>query len=143
MDAHWLRDNWALAIALAVLLLLAALWLLHVFRSSGRGQLRRALRELGRRRKALDRASAALDAANHRYDRLKARADKVKPRHLEEARGAVHDAGALAKIAHDQVLVAENHLRRIIAEEFPAARQARLRARYRVADVPGKKPFTF
>lgn len=143
MDAHWLRDNWALAIALAVLLSLLVLGLLHALRSSSRVQLRGALKDLRRRRKALSRASAALAAANRKYERLEGRADKVKPRYLDEARGAVHDARALAKIAHDQVLIAENHVRRIIVEEFPGAKQARLRARYQVGDTPDKKPFTF
>jgi hypothetical protein len=143
VDVHWFRDNWALAIALAVLLSLVVIGLLHVLRSSGRGQLRRALKDLSRQRKALGRASAAVAEANRKYERLQGRAEKVKPRHLDEARGALHDARALAKIAHDQVLVAENHVRRIIVEEFPRAKQARLRARYHVGDTPDKKPFTF
>lgn len=85
----------------------------------------------------------AVSALERKCERLQERADKVKPRHVEEARGELTDARALAKIAHDQTLIAENHVRRVIVEEFPPARQARLRARYRVGDEPTKKPFTF
>ena len=143
MDTQWLLENWALAIALAVLLSIAVLALLHAVRASGRGQLRRSRRVLRLKRKALGRAMNAVAAAERRCERLQERADKVKPRHVEEARGDLADARALAKIAHDQALIAENHLRRIIVEEFPPARQARLRARYHVDDRPEKKPFTF
>lgn len=143
MDTQWLRENWALAIALVVMLSVAVLALLQAMRSSGRGQLRRARRDLGDKRRTLRRATAAVAAAQRKGERLQARADKVAPRHLEEARGELADARALAKIAHEQVLIAENHIRRIIVEEFPPAKQARLRARYRVDHHPDKKPFTF
>jgi hypothetical protein len=143
VDVQWLRDNWALAAGLAMLLSVAVLALLYAARSSGRGQLRHARRTLREKRKALRKATAALAAAERRCQRLQRRADKVKPRHLEEARGEAADARALAKIAHDQVLIAENHVRRIIVEEFPPTRQARLRARHRLDDKPQKKPFTF
>lgn len=143
MDTQWLRDNWALAIALVVVLSIVVLALLHAARSSGRGQLRRARKVLREKRRALRRAGAAVAAAQRKGERLQERAGKVKPRHLEEARGELADARALAKIALDQVLIAENHVRRIIVEEFPPAKQARLRARCRVDDQPDKKPFTF
>ena len=45
-------------------------------------------------------------AAESEVERLQRRADRVKPRHLEEARERVADTRALAKIAHDQVLIA-------------------------------------
>jgi len=143
VDTQWLHDNWALAIALAVLLSTILLALLQAVRSSGRGQLRRARKVLREKRRALRRTSAAVAAVQRKGERLQARADKVKPRHIEEARGELADARALAKIAHDQVLIAENHIRRIIVEEFPPAKQARLRARCRIEVKPDKKPFTF
>ena len=54
----------------------------------------------------------------------------MKPRRLEEAAGAVQDAEALLKIAGDKVLIAENHVRRIIVEEFPPKHHERMRSRY-------------
>lgn len=143
MDARWFHDNWALAAALAVVLSIAGLALFNAVRFSGRGQLRQACRVLREKRKTLSRAMAAATAAERRCERLQQRVEKVKPRSLEDAHGDAADARALAKIAHDQALIAENHVRRIIVEEFPPARQARLRARYGVAEKPEKKPFTF
>lgn len=143
METQWLLDNWALALALLVLLAIALLALAQAIRSSARGQLRRALAELKQKRRALRRAAADAAAAEGEVERLQRRAERVKPRHLEEARGRVADARALAKIAHDRVLIAENHVRRIIVQEFPPSKQARLRARHRVDEAPDRRPFTF
>jgi hypothetical protein len=67
----------------------------------------------------------------------------VKPVRLQEARDAVQDAGALLKIAEDQVLIAENHVRKIIVEEFPPNRHERMRSRYLPGEREDGKPFTF
>lgn len=137
------RADWALVLALIVLLAVALLAIAQAVRSSSRGQLRQALKVLGQKRRTLRRAAAQAAALQGEVERLEQRAGRVKPRHLEEARGRVADARALAKIAHDQVLIAENHVRRIIVQEFAPAKQARLRARYRVDEQPDKRPFTF
>jgi hypothetical protein len=76
-------------------------------------------------------------------DRLERRADSVTPRRLREAAEAVQDAEALLKIAADQVLVAENHVRKIIVDEFPPRHHARMRSRYLPGDRQEGKPFTF
>jgi hypothetical protein len=70
------------------------------------------------------------DKAEKRLVKLRARADSVKPRHLQEAAEAVEDATALAKIANDQVMIAETRLRELILEEFPQNQHTALRARY-------------
>lgn len=137
------REDWALVLALIVLLAIALLAVAQAVRSSSRGQLRQALKVLKQKRKALRRALANTAAAQEEVERLERRAERVKPRHLEEARERVADTRALAKIAHDQVLIAENHVRRIIVQEFAPSKQARLRARYRVVEQPDKRPFTF
>ena len=62
--------------------------------------------------------------------KLGARADSVKPRHLQEVEEALEDALALAKIAHDQVMIAETRVRELILEEFPPQQHTALRAEY-------------
>jgi hypothetical protein len=89
-----------------------------------------------KQRKALQRLSS-------RLDHLEARSDAVKPRALREAAEAVQDAEALLKIAGDQVLIAENHVRKIIVEEFPPNRHERMRGRFLPGEREDGKPFSF
>jgi hypothetical protein len=58
-------------------------------------------------------------------------------------REAVQDAEALLKIADDQVLIAENHVRKIIVEEFPPQRHDRMRSKYLPGDRRDARPFSF
>jgi hypothetical protein len=122
-------------------LLLFAAW--HGFRNSARGQLRRMRRSLERERARLRKATAVVSEAERHKSRLSQHAERVKPRLLNEASEALEDARALARIAGDRVLVAENHLRRVILEEFPPARHERLRSRYLPDGAADKRPFTF
>ena len=50
---------------------------------------------------------------------------------------------ALAKIADDQQLIAMNHVRRIIHDEFPPKQHDKMRARYLPDDIKDKRPFSF
>ena len=67
----------------------------------------------------------------------------MKPSRLQAAREAVQDAEALLKIAEDQVLIAENQVRKIIVEEFPPKRHERMRRKYLPEEPENGKPFTF
>ncbi len=137
------RENWALVAASVVLtaLVLQAI-LVAVSRSAG-AELRRRLQELEHRRRDARAARRRADRARRRCARLEAKSASVRPVRLEEARAALSDSEALLKIAHDQVLVAENRVRRVIVEQFPPAKQEKLRARYKVNATPSDKPFTF
>jgi hypothetical protein len=130
MTAALLQQHWALAGASVVggAALLFAAWRAWLDSSRGRlaaakRRLRGACLEARRRQKALRQLSATLAG-------LEKKAASVKPRRLEEAAGALQDAEALLKIAGDKVLVAENHVRRIIVEEFPPKHHERMRSRY-------------
>jgi hypothetical protein len=138
-----LQSHWALMLASATAVVLLAAGIVHVARRSARGQLRRMRKLLDRERVRQRKAAAAVVRAERQRDRLMGRSDRVKPRVLTEAGEALQDAKALAKIAADRVLVAENHLRRVILEEFPPARHDTLRSRYLQDGQTGKKPFTF
>jgi uncharacterized protein YlxW (UPF0749 family) len=143
MTLSFLEQHWALVtasiVATAVLLFVA--W--RAWQDSPRGRLgasRRRLRdkvaEAHRQRKALHKLLARLDD-------LEAKAGSVQPRRLREAAEAVQDAEALLKIAGDQVLIAENHVRKIIVEEFPPNRHDRMRSKYLPGEREDGKPFSF
>jgi hypothetical protein len=143
VSAEQLQTHWALMVASAagvVLLIIAAR---HFIRTSARGQLRRRRRALDIERYRLRKAIAVMDKAEHQKARLMRHVDRVRPRVLQESSEALADAKALAKIAGDRVLVAENQLRRVILEEFPPTQHERLRRRYLPDASSNKKPFTF
>ena len=143
MNIDLLRDNWALASAAAISLIVGLLWLVRAFGASAPARLRKAAGRLAAERDRLRKAEAAVEQAERRVQSLKARADKVKPRVLQEAVGKAGDQQALARIARDNVLIAEQRLRQIIHEEFAPAKQARLRAKYLPDSPPDKRPFSF
>jgi len=143
MKFDFLQQHWALLIASIVgtAVLLFAGW--RAWLDSPRGRLRTARRRLRDKRVAALRQHKALQRLSSTLDRLERRADSVTPRRLREAAEAVRDAEALLKIAGDQVLVAENHVRKIIVDEFPPRHHERMRSRYLPGDRQEGKPFTF
>lgn len=143
MNAEELQAHWGLLLAFVTGLALLLLASAHYLRNSARGQLRRQNRVLQEERGRLRKAEAVIDKAERRKSRLMRQADHVKPRLLQESAEALEDAKALGKIAADRVLVAENHLRRVILEEFPPAQHEPLRSRYLPGTAAKKKPFTF
>ena len=136
-------DNWALVAASVLVTALVVQAIFVVASRSPAARLRRAWSKLQERRQAAKAAARKAGRASRACARLQAKARSVRPVKLEQAQTALSDCEALLKIANDQVLVAENHVRRIIVEQFPPAKQARLRARYQVSESPGDKPFTF
>lgn len=143
MTLELLKRHWGLAVALvlaAPALILAARALVG---RSAWGQLRAARRTLENARRELHRQTARHEHGKRRAADLERKAAQVKPRVLEEAREAVIDAAALVKIRHDQVLVAENHVRKIIHSEYSPERQVRLRAKYLPDDGDDARPFSF
>lgn len=135
--------NWAMLAGSALATAIALFVAYRAFEDSARGQLQRAVRLLNKRRFAVQGAQRAADKAASRLGTLRSKADSVKPRHGQEASGAFEDARAMLKIAQDQEMIAANHVRKIILEEFPPKHHARLRARHLPESEPDKKPFTF
>ncbi len=134
--------NWALvgASVLGTAVLLFVLF--RVYQDSGRGRLGARVRELRSCEQEAVRAHRAAEKAAGRLARLRARAASVKPRLVQEAEGALEDARALHKIAEDKVLIARNHVRKLIVEEYPPTRHDVLRRRLLPSDEPEGKPFT-
>ena len=143
MNAEELKTHWALLLASFTGVVLLLFVVAHFIHKSARRQLRRKQKALQQERGRLRKAQAVVNKAERQRLRLMRYADSVKPRLLQESAEALEDARALAKIATDRVLVAENHLRRVILEEFPPARHERLRSRYLPDGPAKKKPFTF
>ena len=130
MNLEFLTRHWALMLAGVLAAVITLFVVFRAWSDSAGGQLRAMHNALRQRRQDLSRREKRADKAEKRLARLRARADSVKPRHLHEAAEALEDATALAKIANDQVMIAETRLRELILEEFPQNQHAALRARY-------------
>ena len=130
MNLEFLTRHWALVLAGILAVVITLFVLFRVWSDSAGGQLRAMHNALLRRRQELSRQQTVADKAEKKLVKLRARADSVKPRHLQEAAEALEDAAALAKIANDQVMVAETRLRELILEEFPQNQHIALRVRY-------------
>jgi predicted metal-dependent phosphoesterase TrpH len=143
MTQALLQQHWALVVGSIVggAALTFAAW--RAWLDSPRGRLAAARRRLRSAWLEARRRQQALQQLSARLAGLQKKAESVKPRRLEETAGAVQDAEALLKIAGDQVLVAENHVRKIIVEEFPPKRHDRMRSRYLPRERTDGKPFSF
>lgn len=130
MNLEFLTRHWALVLAGILAVVITLFVVFRVWSDSAGGQLRAMHNALLRRRQELSRHQKVADKAENKLVKLRARADSVKPRHLQEAAEALEDAAALAKIANDQVMIAETRLRELILEEFPQNQHIALRARY-------------
>jgi uncharacterized membrane protein YccC len=143
MTLEFLQMHWAPAAAsivgLAVVLFVG--W--RAWLDSSRGRLRAARRRLLRKRREAAQCLRAGERAKAKLEGLAGRSESVKPVRLQAARDALEDAEALLKIARDQVLIAENHVRKIIVEEFPPKRHERLRRRCLPGEGEDGKPFSF
>lgn len=143
MDSELLKSNWALLVAVGIGLIIVVIVLSRLIRRSAWGQLRETRRALAEARQDEARALQAVDKAERIARRLHEQAEQTKPRHVQEAKELLEDARMLAKIANDKVLIAENHVRRVIHEEYPPVKQGRLRKKYLPEQAPDKRPFSF
>ena len=142
MDSSFLKSNWALLVAAIIGFVVALIIVAHLIRRSAWGQLRQTVYMLSKARQDEAKALKSLEKAEQIARRLDEYADRAKPRHLQEAKDALQDARALAKIANDKILIAENHVRLVIHEEYPPVRQEALRQKYLPDPARDKKPLT-
>jgi len=135
--------HWALlsASVLGLAIVLFVLW--RFWLDSAPGQLRVELRRLRHAEQEARKPRLATEKLRATLSHLQARADSVKPRRLEEVAGELQDHEALLKIANDKVLIARNHVRRIIVEEFPPKRHDAMRNKYLGKDDDPGRPFSF
>ena len=130
MSLELLTKNWALVVASVLGTGILLFVLFRAFQDSSRGRLNAAVKTLQKREKEARAATRAVEKMTTRLDRLRSKAESVKPRHGQEASESLEDARALLKIADDQVLVARNHVRKLIVEEYPPKRQQAMRDKY-------------
>lgn len=143
MEWHFAKQNWALFGAMLVALMVAVTIAMQTLARTAWNRLRRARGDVEEERRKLSKAETAARKAEARVDRLMQKHDSVKPRVLQEAREALQDARALAKIADDRLMVAENQVRKIIHEEFPPRKQEKMRRKYLPDRVTDNRPFSF
>ena len=141
MTVDYLSQYWALLLAAVIGTGVLPFVLFRVYQDSVPGRLRACVSQMRLRERAAQKAHTAVDKADGSFDRLQADAKSVSPRRLQEAIDARDDARALRKIADDQVLVARNHVRKIILEDYPPKRHAAMRSRYLQRDETENKPF--
>ncbi|MDH4046635.1 MAG: hypothetical protein OEW68_03470 [Gammaproteobacteria bacterium] len=143
MDTDFLIRNWGLLAASVLLLAVVLNVIFQRLWQSPFGQLRRALTDLQERSLAAAKSGKFAEKAESRLDRMLQESAKIRPSELQEAKGVLQDARALQKIANDKLMIAENHVRRIIHEEFPPYKQDRLRERYLRQSAADRRPFSF
>ena len=143
MTLEYVLQHWALVTAsiLGSTVVMFVAW--RVWLDSPRGRLGSALKRLQQRRSDARQQQQTVEKTAANLARLQARSESVKPRRLQEVAEALQDAKALLKIAADQVLIAQNHVRVIIVEEFPPKRHEAMRSRYLEDDGRDGRPFSF
>ena len=95
-----------------------------------RGRLNRQRRELKHRLFERQLAEKAADKAQRDFAKLRSRAQNVQPKQLREAEGLASDMKTMLVHTNDKVMVAENHVRRILLDEFPPAVHQQLLKKY-------------
>ena len=143
MNIESLQSDWAVWLALASLAIAIALMIPILVKRTSRSKLNKVLSDLKETQKELRKTARVSDKAEKKLQRMLANIERVKPRELQEAKDAVDDSKALTKILSDKMMVAQNHVRRVIHDEFPPSKHERLRARYLPQDVEDGRPFQF
>ena len=138
-----LENHWALLAGSLLAIFVLVFVAVTIFRNSSSGQLRRVRVVLKDALRDGDKAAAQSKKALKKIQRLDAKSSSTKPRLLTEAKELLDDSRALEKVAQDKVLVAENHVRRVILEEFPPNTHEKMRAKYLPSDTRDDKPFSF
>lgn len=107
------------------------------------GLLYRQRRELRFRQYEYARALSDAEKARRKFESLNGRSQHVRPALLHEARETALDCRTMAGHAKDKVMVAENHLRKTIMEQYPPAVQPRMIEKYLPAREIKAMPFGF
>ena len=143
MNGVELQNNWALLAGLMLLALVFVYAATRMYQRSAHGQLRRTRRNLLFAVRQQEKATTKSSACEKRLHKLTAKSESTRPRIVQEAREALDDARALEKIADDKVLVAENHVRKVIVNEYSPQKHARMRKRFLPSEKHASGPFTF
>ena len=130
MDSIPFAEFAFLYIGLSIFLVIAVGVVLPNTLPTPRGRLNRQRRELKHRIYEHRKAEKTADKATRDHAKLHSRAQDVQPKLLREAEAHAKDMQTMLGHASDQVLVAENHVRRILLDEFPPAIHQQLLKKY-------------
>ncbi len=143
MNIESLQSDWAIWLALASLVIAIVLIIPILLKQTARSKLNKVLSDLKETQKELRKTARASNKTEKKLQKMLANIERVKPRELQEAKDAVDDGKALTKILSDKMMIAQNHVRRVIHDEFPPAKHDRMRAKYLPQDVKENRPFQF
>lgn len=143
MSREIFMQHWPLLIAFGLIAAVALQVLSYGVAKSASGQLRRALSEKLVQARLARKARTTTGKVEAKLDAMLKKSEKVKPSALQKCKDTLQDARALQKIAEDKLLIAENHVRRVIHEEFPPVKQEKLRARHLPDISVERRPFSF
>jgi signal transduction histidine kinase len=130
MDSLPFSEFAFLYIGLSIFLIIAVGVVLPNTLPTPRGRLNRQRRELKHRLYERQQAEKTADKAARDHAKLHSRAQNVQPKQLREAEEHAKDMQTMLVHANDRVLVAENHVRRILLDEFPPAIHQQLLKKY-------------
>ena len=137
MTMDILQKNWGLVAALVVLVPVVFAVIGAAAGQSRIGKLNSKARVVKSARKERSASLKKVESLEKRVDALVARGERVPPAKIEQAKAALSDAIALARVAEDQQLIAETQLRRFILEEFAPTRHDALKRRYMLIEPGG------
>jgi hypothetical protein len=143
MNIESLQSDWAIWLALASLVIAIVLIIPILLKQTARSKLSKVLSDLKETQKVLRKTARVSNKTEKKLQIMLANIERVKPRELQEAKDAVDDGKALTKILSDKMMIAQNHVRRVIHDEFPPAKHDRMRAKYLPQDVEDNRPFEF
>ena len=130
MNAAFLQSHWALIGGLVLLVAAGFTLVPALYSRTANGQLRSTRAVLEQAINEQKRIRRKVTSLQKQVERMMARGEFVKPRALAEKKEQLEDARSLDKIACDKILVAQNHVRRVIFEEFPPAKHEQLRSKF-------------
>jgi hypothetical protein len=130
MDSLPFAEFAFLYIGLGIFLIIAIGVVLPNTLPTPRGRLNRQRREVKYRLYERQQAEKVAAKAKRDFEKLRSHANDVQPKQLREAEGHAADMQIMLGHANDKVLVAENHVRRILLDEFPPALHQQLLKKY-------------
>ena len=130
MDSLPFAEFAFLYIGLGIFLVVAVGVILPNAMPTSRGRLNRQRRELKHCRYERRQAEKTAEKADRNHAKLRRRAQDVQPKRLREAQEHASDMKTMLGHANDRVLVAENHVRKILLDEFPPAIHEQLLKKY-------------
>jgi hypothetical protein len=130
MDSVPFAEFALLYLGIGIFLVVAIAVILPNIMPTPRGRLNRQRRELRHSLYERQQAERGSAKAARELVKLQARAQDVQPKLLREAEGRAQDMQIMFGRANDKVLVAENHVRRILLDEFPPATHQQLLKKY-------------